>query len=73
MLKDEKGELFCYSQCGGVKKEDTAEIKCPICNKGHMVKRLASKGKNKGNIFYGCSNFPRCKNIMSEEDINKLS
>ena len=46
---------------------------CPTCGKGHMIKRVASKGKNKGNVFYGCSNFPRCKNIMSEEEYNKLS
>ncbi|MDE7106329.1 MAG: topoisomerase DNA-binding C4 zinc finger domain-containing protein [Anaeroplasmataceae bacterium] len=45
---------------------------CPKCGKGNMVKRVASKGKNKGNIFYGCSNFPRCKNIMSEEEIHNL-
>lgn len=72
MLKDENGNLFCYSQCGGIKKEENKEIVCPVCGKGHMVKRLASKGKNKGNVFYGCSNFPRCKNIMSEDDINNI-
>ncbi|MDE7384841.1 MAG: type I DNA topoisomerase [Anaeroplasmataceae bacterium] len=72
MLEDKDGKLYCSKQCDKkVEKEET--ILCPVCKKGHMVKRVASKGKNKGNVFYGCSNFPRCKNIMTEEDIQKLS
>ncbi len=71
MLKDKKGNLYCSKQCD---KTDEVEetIVCPVCKKGHMVRRVATKGKNKGNIFYGCSNYPRCKNIMNEEDIKKL-
>ena len=33
---------------------------CPSCNK-KMVKRTASKGKSAGSSFWGCSNYPRCK------------
>ncbi|MBQ3254079.1 MAG: topoisomerase DNA-binding C4 zinc finger domain-containing protein, partial [Acholeplasmatales bacterium] len=29
-------------------------------------------GKNKGNEFFACSNFPKCKNIITLEDYNKL-
>ena len=72
MLKDDNGCEYCYKQCGGIKPIED-EVICPTCGKGHMIKRVASKGKNKGNVFYGCSNFPRCKNIMSEEEYNKLS
>ena len=33
---------------------------CPKCNK-KMIKRI---GKEKGNEFWGCSNYPKCKNIL---------
>ncbi|MDE7263131.1 MAG: type I DNA topoisomerase [Anaeroplasmataceae bacterium] len=72
MLEDKDGTLYCSKHCD--KKEEALEesILCPKCGKGHMVKRVATKGKNKGNTFYGCSNYPRCKNIMSEEEIEKI-
>jgi len=33
---------------------------CPTCG-SEMVKRAVGKGVNKGNIFWGCSTFPRCR------------
>jgi len=39
-------------------------ITCPKCGKGEIVERIAKKGKNRGNSFYACDNFPRCKNIL---------
>ncbi len=71
MLEDKNGNLYCSKHCEEAVEEENT-ILCPVCKKGHMVKRTATKGKNKGNVFYGCSNFPRCKNIMSEEDVQKL-
>lgn len=44
---------------------DTPE--CPRCKKA-MVKRSAKKGKNIGNEFWGCSDFPKCKGVIK---INK--
>ncbi len=35
------------------------EVKCPKCKKGHMQERTGKFGK-----FYGCSAYPKCKNIM---------
>jgi restriction system protein len=35
---------------------------CPTCNL-EMIKRVAKKGINVGNEFWGCSNFPKCKMI----------
>jgi ssDNA-binding Zn-finger/Zn-ribbon topoisomerase 1 len=35
------------------------------------VKRVASKGRNKGNAFYGCSKYPRCRFITA--DLNNLA
>lgn len=37
---------------------------CPKCGVP-MVKRMAKKGQNAGKAFYGCPNFPRCKEIAS--------
>lgn len=38
-----------------------------ICSKcgSPMIKRLASKGRNAGKEFYGCSKFPTCRNIIN--------
>ena len=32
---------------------------CPICG-SVMVERVSGKGKNPGQVFWGCSKFPRC-------------
>ena len=39
--------------------------KCPRCN-GDLILKTATKGENKGNKFYGCSNFPKCRYIQNE-------
>jgi len=36
---------------------------CPKCNT-EMVLRKANKGKNAGKEFYGCPNYPNCKEII---------
>ena len=66
-----------YPTCKYIKKNETKEeavdtnIICPICLKGHIVKRVASRGKNKGNEFYACSNFPKCKTTFSDMPIEE--
>lgn len=42
---------------------ETPILKCPKCN-GELVLRTARRGDNKGNSFYGCSNYPKCKYIQ---------
>ena len=42
------------------KPEDTG-VTCPECNKGTFLKRRARKG----NFFYSCSGYPKCRNIVS--------
>lgn len=37
---------------------------CPRCGSS-MVKRLARRGRNAGNYFWGCSRYPRCKGTRS--------
>ncbi|MBF0368980.1 MAG: DNA topoisomerase 3 [Magnetococcales bacterium] len=34
---------------------------CPKCHKGHLIERSAQKGKNSGNRFLGCSQYPSCR------------
>ena len=63
-----------YPACKYIKREPRPErpaaektgVHCPVCGTGELVKRVASKGPNKGNVFYGCSNFPQCKTIVNE-------
>jgi len=42
-------------------KSDTKS--CTKCN-AEMVLRKATKGKNAGNEFWGCSAFPKCRNVI---------
>jgi len=44
---------------GGNKRK--SEFKCPDCQPGYLVMRTASKGRNAGSKFYGCTNFPNCR------------
>ncbi len=37
---------------------------CPKCGIS-MVQRTASKGANKGNQFWGCRNYPKCREVVS--------
>jgi len=41
---------------------------CPACNKGQLIKRLASKGKAAGSSFYACNQYPKCKTTFTEQD-----
>lgn len=65
MLEREDGSKYCSKECDKV-NEYTA-ILCPSCNKGHLVKKIATKGFNKGKAFYACDNFPKCKTIFNYE------
>lgn len=52
---------------GGVpvekKVSEKTDVTCTKCNKGKMTKREGKKG-----IFYGCSNYPACKNAVNKLD-----
>lgn len=37
---------------------------CPVCGQ-NMVKRIAKQGPNIGNNFWGCSQYPKCRGIVS--------
>jgi hypothetical protein len=45
--------------------EEKSDIKpCSKCG-AEMVLRKATKGKNVGNEFWGCSTFPKCRNVAA--------
>ena len=71
MLKNKNGEIYCSENCDKVTLESN-DVLCPKCGEGHLVKRVASKGKSKGNEFYACNKYPKCKNIVTIEEYNKL-
>jgi len=48
---------------GLIRQNDYQTPTCVNCNT-KMVKRTAKTGPNAGNGFWGCVNFPRCKNTM---------
>ncbi len=39
---------------------------CPKCG-GKLIMKTAAKGANKGNQFWGCANFPKCRYIKNAE------
>ena len=48
-----------------VKETDSGTgLICPRCG-SELVVRTAKKGANVGNMFYGCSNFPRCRFVRN--------
>jgi len=47
-----------------IKTASLNSVLCPVC-KASMVKRVAKRGPNKGNSFWGCSKFPACKGIRN--------
>jgi hypothetical protein len=47
--------------------EEKSDIKyCSKCG-AFMMLRKARKGKNVGNEFWGCSSFPKCRNVLQNE------
>ncbi len=67
-----------YPECKYIKPNDKQKaepkstgITCPKCGKGTIVERTATRGRNKGNTFYACNNFPRCRHIMSGTPIDE--
>ena len=59
VLRDEK-----EGTSNAVTNDENKPINCPICG-APMVKRKASKGKNAGNEFWGCSKFPQCHGVVN--------
>ena len=58
-----------YPECKYIKKEEKKVVevcKCPNCD-GMIVERKTRKGK----IFYGCNNFPKCKEAYWDKPLEE--
>lgn len=71
MLEREDGSTYCSNHCDE-EKDSYQAVLCPVCKKGHLVKKIATRGFNKGKAFYACDNFPKCKTIYNYEPLNKV-
>jgi ssDNA-binding Zn-finger/Zn-ribbon topoisomerase 1 len=65
-----------YPDCKYIRKDGppppdplTFEVVCPKNNDGHLVPRRA---RRTGNIFWGCSNYPRCDFTTNNEPLGGL-
>lgn len=47
-----------------LEKQADVQKPCPKCG-SEMALRKAKKGKNAGNQFWGCTNFPKCRKVLS--------
>jgi DNA topoisomerase-1 len=47
-------------------KQNYIGVKCPDCEDGEIVEK---KARRKGNTFYGCSNYPKCKFTSANKPI----
>ena len=45
-----------YPDCKYI-KQNFIGVKCPQCKEGELVEK---KARRRGNVFYGCSNYPNC-------------
>lgn len=46
-----------------IKEKESTNL-CPKCG-SELVLRVAKQGTNKGNEFYGCSNYPKCRHTVA--------
>ena len=64
-----KNHLPASGKNGKPPQEQKDKSKPPVCPKcgAEMKLRTAKSGKNKGNRFWGCSNYPKCRSIVPFE------
>ena len=70
MLEKEDGTKYCSKECDKV--DEYKPVLCPVCKKGHLVKKLATRGFNKGKALYACDNFPKCRTIYNDEPTDEV-
>ena len=71
MLDTPKGLMCSNRDCGKESNEHEYPI-CPTCKKGHLLPKLATRGKSKGKTFWACNEYPKCKTIFNDEPVNML-
>jgi ssDNA-binding Zn-finger/Zn-ribbon topoisomerase 1 len=58
------GEVQIEEQINDAQTENSDDLVCPRCG-SKLILRIAKKGENAGNRFYGCSPFPKCRYIKN--------
>ena len=60
------GDLVTPSSTRGAPTAGVQDSGPPLCSKCGvpMVRRTASKGANKGRQFWGCENYPKCREVV---------
>ena len=53
-------DLFGIKHVKKIIEEKDRKNLCPKCG-SELILRVAKKGANAGNEFYGCSNYPTCR------------
>ena len=72
VMLDSPNGLVCSNRNCNKENEESSGIICPICKQGHLQKKTAVKGKNKGKDFWACDRYPKCKTTFSEEPVNEV-
>jgi len=71
-LHDENAKIHALKEKQELKyqlENDQDETpRCPRCGE-QMVLREAKHGSHKGDKFYGCANYPRCRGIITIQDL----
>lgn len=63
-----------FPKCHYTKKQEEPEplihtgVKCPNCEEGMIVERISKRGRSKGQKFYACDQFPKCKSTYTSLD-----
>ena len=71
VMLDSPNGLVCSNR--NCKSESSDEgIVCPICGKGHLQKRTSTRGKSKGQEFWACDQYPKCKTTFSLEPVKEV-
>lgn len=68
-----------FPKCHYTKKQEEPEplihtgVKCPNCEEGMIVERVSKRGRSKGQKFYACDQFPKCKSTYTSLDEIKIN
>ncbi|HEY9583015.1 MAG TPA: type I DNA topoisomerase [Candidatus Paceibacterota bacterium] len=62
---------FIKEDPDAVKRSDTG-VSCPVCAKEGRVSGTMREKRGRFGLFYGCSNYPECKNIIKSKPTGKL-
>ena len=63
-----------FPKCRYIRSKEEKEtpistgIKCPNCKDGYIVERVSKRGRSRGQKFYACDQYPKCKTTYTSLD-----